>query len=161
MNKGFTLLELLIVIAVMGILSSVVFVGLRSARDKAKDARIRAGLRQVRNLAEANYPDGDYGGLDCSDADGTDGSCSCEDPELEILCQDIGRQGQSLEIYNSGDEYCFCVKLNNQLEEVGTGCIGSPPPSFDTYCVDSSGFSGKTEGCSCSVSWVSCEETTY
>ncbi|MDO8575527.1 MAG: type II secretion system protein, partial [bacterium] len=36
-NNGFTLVELLITIAIIGILSSVTMVSLSSARDKAKD----------------------------------------------------------------------------------------------------------------------------
>lgn len=47
-ESGFTLIELLVVIAVIGLLSSVVLVGLDSSRDKAKYARAKTEINQLR-----------------------------------------------------------------------------------------------------------------
>lgn len=61
-QRGFTLIELLVVIAIIGILSSVVLASLNSAREKARDARRAADIRQVKLALElyrdtnGNYP---------------------------------------------------------------------------------------------------------
>ncbi len=54
-NKGFTLIEMLVVIAVVGILAATVITSIGPARSKAKDSRIRSAVNQIRSLAEANY----------------------------------------------------------------------------------------------------------
>ena len=54
---GFTLIELLVVVSLIGLLASIVLVSLSSARLKAKDAAIKEGLVQMRNLMEMNAND--------------------------------------------------------------------------------------------------------
>jgi len=47
-NKGFTLVELLIVIAIIGLLASIVLVSLQGARERAHIARVKVELDQLR-----------------------------------------------------------------------------------------------------------------
>lgn len=54
-RKGFTLIEVLIVIAIIGILSSVVLVGLGQFRGRGRDARRISDLRQVQNALELYF----------------------------------------------------------------------------------------------------------
>jgi len=63
-SKGFTLIELLVVVAIIGILATVVLASFGSARDRARDARIRSGLNQIVLQAEVDYT-GNYNNL-CS-----------------------------------------------------------------------------------------------
>jgi len=64
-TKGFTLVELLVVIAIIGTLSSVAVVNLNTARNKGKDAAIKANLAAIPAGAESFYDEDDtYDGLD-------------------------------------------------------------------------------------------------
>lgn len=66
-KKGFTLIEILIVVAIIGILASVVLVGLGSSQKAARDARRVSDLRQIQTAlelymkTEGVYPDGTGG----------------------------------------------------------------------------------------------------
>jgi len=55
LRTGFTLIEMLVVVAIIGILSATVLVALGPSRDKAKDARIISGIQQARAIGEAMY----------------------------------------------------------------------------------------------------------
>jgi general secretion pathway protein G len=54
-RTGFTLIEILIVVAIIGILAGVVLVGLRGTGPQARDSRRAADLRQVQNGLELYY----------------------------------------------------------------------------------------------------------
>ncbi|MBI4120581.1 MAG: type II secretion system protein [Parcubacteria group bacterium] len=54
-NKGFTLVELLVVITIIGILATVVLVSLNSARVRARDIKRVADVRQIALALEFCY----------------------------------------------------------------------------------------------------------
>jgi len=56
-KKGFTLVELLVVIAIIGLLSTLAVVALNSARQKSRDAKRVADIKQVQTALELYFND--------------------------------------------------------------------------------------------------------
>ncbi len=54
-HRGFTLIEILIVVAIIAILASVVLVGLGPTQQQGRDARRISDLREVQNALELYY----------------------------------------------------------------------------------------------------------
>lgn len=124
-KEGFTLIEMLVVIAMIGLLSAVILVALGPSRNKAKDTRIISDVNQARSVMEA-----EYNPITNTYPDYTSGFPSGS--ELKTLSTDVTAQnGDALNISqvttNLGS-YAFYAKLASD--------------SSQYYCVDSSGFSG-------------------
>jgi general secretion pathway protein G len=56
-QKGFTLIELLVVIAIIGLLSTLAVVALNSARQKSRDSKRVADIKQIQTALELYYAD--------------------------------------------------------------------------------------------------------
>lgn len=52
-KRGFTLVEMLVVITIVAIVASIVLVSVNSAREKSRDVRRKADLKQIRLALEA------------------------------------------------------------------------------------------------------------
>ena len=123
-KKGFTLIELLVVIAIIGILSGTVIVSMSGAQDSAKNARIQAGMDQLRSVAEvyrllnSKYGTGDADNFTTA-GDGL------------LIKNDIAAAGGDLTVNPSATAYCMSSKLNG---------------SSDFICMDSKGKVG-TKAC--------------
>jgi len=121
--KGFTLIEMLVVIAIIGILAGIILIALGVARTKAKDARIIGEMSQIRNAAGVYYDNSTYSFSGFS--------CGTPNPNMSALCDDIGAQGGVLidpfPVSGDGQDYCVEVQLN----------------SGAWWCVDAKGRSAK------------------
>ncbi len=56
-RKGFTLIELLVVIAIIGLLSTLAVVALNNARQKSRDAKRVADVKQIQTALELYFND--------------------------------------------------------------------------------------------------------
>ncbi len=117
-NKGFTLIEMMVVIAIIGLLSSVVLVALGPSRNKAKDTRIISDINQTRAMLETKF-------------NPSNSSYAYVVTDYGSLTTDVANNGGTLTVNPSIG---------------GTGsvyAISSPLASDNTkyYCVDSTGKS--------------------
>jgi len=129
-KKGFTLIELLVVIAIIGILATIVIVNVNSARNKAKDAVIKADVEGLRNAAEMWYTTGNtYVGCDGA---GTDWAS---------LATAITAAGGSL-------QKCTIT--------ASAWCGYSGLPSGGNWCADYTGYSGSMVAGQCTGADCTC-----
>ncbi len=140
-KKGFTLIELLVVIAIIGILAAIVLVSLRNAPNRAKDARIKTNINQVRTQAELiSAAEGSQGYTDLCDT----GKLNTTDhDELSALQDDIAlQQGKTsatvvLSCFATQTAYCVKAQLMTDADKYfcidSTGRVNKEAP--DTKCV--------------------------
>lgn len=82
-KKGFTLIELLVVIAIIGLLSTLAVVALNSARQRSRDAKRVADIRQIQTALELAFSEtNDYPGVASATALGAGSAV--------VLCSDGG-----------------------------------------------------------------------
>jgi len=119
--QAFTLIEILVVIAIIGILSGIVLVALGGVlRNRAKDSRIIIEMNQIRSAAATYYSNNNYSFAGFN--------CNVSQPDMSALCNDItGQGGKNLIIVAESQQYCAEVQLNSNA----------------WWCVDSYGRSAK------------------
>ncbi len=130
-EKAFTLIELLVVIAIIGILATVVLVNLSSTRGRARDARRKSDLSNIRLALEMYYDSQDTPAYPAEEGwaaaieDYMSGGETPKDP-----------RGTT---YVNGGDYCYSLNEDNNgyeicalLEGVDDGVEGN---AGETICL--------------------------
>jgi len=127
-GEGFTIIELLAVIAIIGVLAAIVLVRTGSARKEGEDAAVKTALREVRNAAELYYnKEETYEGV----CDASNTTLSDED--------DFGRIKDYITKYNGSNGVIGCKD-----DEAGYAAISNLNLG-NCWCVDSEGASREIE----------------
>ncbi len=131
-ESGFTLIEMLVVVAIIGILSSVILTALGPARNKARDARIIQEVNQARAIAESVSVNSDYTTVPVVRADAAQ---AIQNADLQSLASDISTQGGGLYIEKAPyPPYSWYIVFSAL-----TTMVGANNDQTQYYCVDSSG----------------------
>ncbi len=147
-DKGFTLLELLIVIAVIGILTAIVVASLSSSRAKGADAAIKSNLANIRAQAELVSPTlgntyGTRASGSCPGIANTGTGTIFHDTKIKTAIQSSAVQAGGT-VAGSGVgtivNYSACASNGTSWAAAVTLRTGNTSP-FSAWCVDSSGRS--------------------
>ncbi|MBU3964474.1 type II secretion system GspH family protein [Patescibacteria group bacterium] len=140
-RKGFTIVELLIVVAIIGILATIVIVSLKEASDRARNTKIITSVTQIRKIAEDMYIQeaGGYESL-CISGELNGGYSDI----LTILENDVEKYGGDMvSCYDSRYSYCVSAQLTGSTTKY--------------FCIDDQGSNIESTSNACSDINIACE----
>lgn len=118
--KGFTLIEFLVVLAIISLLAAMVLIAFNASRNKSRDAAVKSLMAQIRNIGDIYYTSqtpNTYVGLDSGN-------------DIASIETDVKKNNGSVNLTHptplSATVYCFQSPIN-------TGGY---------WCVDSTGYRG-------------------
>lgn len=135
-SRGFTLVELLVVLAIIGILTSVVLVSLSTVNSRGKDAAVQADLATVRTQAQFYYnSNSDYSPATATGSCAVAGTMFVTDATMKkaIAAADFANGG-------GATPNVFC----NVSADGSAYAVSATLVSGGYFCVDSTGFGNKT-----------------
>ena len=141
------MIELLVVISIIGILAGIILVGLNLARDRARDARVKEELGNMRAAMEIYYLTNKTYYIDSDNR-------ACVDPDVVKITDSlssIAPNSGCQENTDNGSSWIGIAQLPSDDQPIliadpdgGGGIVVNP--DADVWCVDNSGFSGRVSG---------------
>lgn len=144
-RKGFTLVELLVVVAIIGILAGAILLNLSKEAEKAKDARIKSSMNQIKTRVESMRVEN----IDLLYPSKATFDNPDKDDQIDKMRTEIGKQGGTLVYYSDatgGEDNASKWCAHSNLNQDGV-----------FFCVDSSGIG--EAGYKCKEATYKCEPT--
>jgi prepilin-type N-terminal cleavage/methylation domain-containing protein len=137
-KKGFTLLELLVVVAIIAIITSIILVSLSDSRNKGADAAVKSNLDTIRGQSELFYANNDNTFLPPGGSTFGIASCPPYNPlGTSMFSNDKTISGAIVEAVRRGSNGSSCY--NSGLYWVVA--VGLKSNGSHSWCVDSGGNS--------------------
>jgi prepilin-type N-terminal cleavage/methylation domain-containing protein len=154
--SGFTLLELLIVIAIIGILTSIIMISLSDTRNKGEDTAVKSNLNTIRGVSELFYANNGnsflpVGGSTFSiaacpvyNASGTN-MLSADKTIADAIAEAIKRGANGSSCYNSNIAWAVAVGLKSSV--TASWCVDSGGNSKQVSSAPGGAINGATFSC--------------
>lgn len=130
-NRGFTLIELMVVVAIVGLLASIVLVNTQRSRFQAHDAQIQSLMHQLRNAAEMSYSQSENYGAVCDENNNT----VSDSGEFGVVERAVKRE--------NGNQNIACFESADQKDFAASTPLKAKTGKY--WCVESAGLSIELE----------------
>ncbi len=133
-QKGFTIIELIVVIAIIAVLAAIVLVNVTGFINKGKDAAIKGNLSSLMTDAAVVFEKNA-----AYNTDATNSVCGASGPWAAIKNAMIGAGSNSnlMNCGNNGTQWCACAQLVNTVGNY--------------FCVDYTGTKKETTAANCAA----------
>jgi prepilin-type N-terminal cleavage/methylation domain-containing protein len=145
-NKGFTLIELIVVIAIIAVLSSVVVFGVTQYIGKGKDANIQGNLAVLIPAGEVYY-----------NINGSNGYYEfCKSPSVINAFDEIPKP-DPVHVCSNSEHPGLCCN-ETELYDAWAVCAQLFSDSSKAFCVDSRGIKKEIDAIDCNDSLIVCQD---
>lgn len=124
MNKGFTLMEIVVVIGIIVILSAIILFSISFYINKGKDANIKGNLAVLVPAGEVWYNMGNTYNDFC-ESDVVDNAKAQMSSDVNVYCDDDSDEWAACAQLFFNSDYAYCVDSRGVKKEINYSCTSA------------------------------------